>query len=51
MNKRERLNWSVDMLEVSVRTAKCFQNANLRFVGELVQVDVKQLAKTRPLDS
>ena len=33
----ENLDKSVDELELSVRSANCLQNANIRYIGELVQ--------------
>ncbi len=38
---------SVDELELSVRSANCLQNANLRFIGELVQRSEGEMLKTK----
>ncbi len=38
---------SVDELELSVRSANCLQNANLRFIGELVQRSEGDMLKTK----
>jgi len=38
---------SVDELELSVRSANCLQNANLRFIGELVQRTEAEMLKTK----
>jgi DNA-directed RNA polymerase subunit alpha len=38
---------SVDELELSVRSANCLQNANIRFLGELVQRTESEMLKTK----
>ncbi len=38
---------SVDELELSVRSANCLQNANIRYVGELVQRSEGEMLKTK----
>ncbi len=38
---------SVDELELSVRSANCLQNANIRLIGELVQRTEAELLKTK----
>jgi DNA-directed RNA polymerase subunit alpha len=38
---------SVDELELSVRSANCLQNANIRFIGELVQRSEGEMLKTK----
>ena len=38
---------SVDELELSVRSANCLQNANIRFIGELVQRTESEMLKTK----
>ena len=38
---------SVDELELSVRSANCLQNANIRFLGELVQRTEAEMLKTK----
>ncbi|MDH3285682.1 MAG: DNA-directed RNA polymerase subunit alpha [Acidobacteriota bacterium] len=38
---------SVDELELSVRSANCLQNANIRFIGELVQRTEADMLKTK----
>jgi len=38
---------SVDELELSVRSANCLQNANIRFIGELVQKTESEMLKTK----
>ncbi|MCH7866328.1 MAG: DNA-directed RNA polymerase subunit alpha [Myxococcales bacterium] len=37
----------VDELELSVRSANCLQNANIRFIGELVQRTESEMLKTK----
>jgi DNA-directed RNA polymerase subunit alpha len=37
----------VDELELSVRSANCLQNANIRFIGELVQRTEAEMLKTK----
>lgn len=38
---------SVDELELSVRSANCLQNANIRYIGELVQRTEAEMLKTK----
>jgi DNA-directed RNA polymerase subunit alpha len=38
---------SVDELELSVRSANCLQNANIRYIGELVQRSEADMLKTK----
>lgn len=38
---------SVDDLELSVRSANCLQNANIRYIGELVQKTESEMLKTK----
>lgn len=38
---------SVDDLELSVRSANCLQNANIRFIGELVMKTESEMLKTK----
>jgi len=38
---------SVDELELSVRSANCLQNANIRYIGELVQKTESDMLKTK----
>ena len=43
----ENLFRSVDELELSVRSANCLQNANIRTIGELVQKTEAEMLKTK----
>ncbi len=43
----ENLLRSVDELELSVRSANCLQNANIRFIGDLVQKTESEMLKTK----
>jgi DNA-directed RNA polymerase subunit alpha len=43
----ENLWKTIDSLELSVRSANCLQNANIRFVGELVQRSEPEMLKTK----
>ena len=43
----ENLNRKVDELELSVRSANCLQNANIRFIGELCQKTEAEMLKTK----
>jgi len=43
----ENLWKSVDDLELSVRSANCLQNANIRCIGELVQKTESEMLKTK----
>ena len=38
---------SVEELELSVRSANCLQNANIRLIGELVQKTEAEMLKTK----
>lgn len=41
------LSRSVDDLELSVRSANCLRNANIRYIGELVQRTENEMLKTK----
>ena len=43
----ENLYRTVDELELSVRSANCLANANIRFIGELVQRSEAEMLKTK----
>lgn len=43
----ENLNRRVDELELSVRSANCLANANIRYIGELVQKTESEILKTK----
>jgi DNA-directed RNA polymerase subunit alpha len=43
----EHLLRPVDELELSVRSANCLQNANIRFIGDLVQKTEAEMLKTK----
>lgn len=43
----ENLHRSVDDLELSVRSANCLRNANIRFIGELVRRTEAEMLKTK----
>ncbi len=43
----EYLSKSVDELELSVRSANCLKNANIRYIGELVQRSEAEMLKTK----
>ncbi|MFP6662672.1 MAG: DNA-directed RNA polymerase subunit alpha [Deltaproteobacteria bacterium] len=43
----ENLYKTVDELELSVRSANCLQNADVRFIGELVQRTEPEMLKTK----
>jgi len=43
----ENLNKRVDELELSVRSANCLQNANIKYIGELVQKSEAEMLKTK----
>lgn len=43
----ENLYRTVDELELSVRSANCLQNADIRFIGELVQRSEAEMLKTK----
>ncbi|MCL2324905.1 MAG: DNA-directed RNA polymerase subunit alpha [Proteobacteria bacterium] len=46
-NSNEHLDRSVGELELSVRSANCLQNANIRYIGELVQRTEADMLKTK----
>lgn len=43
----ENLNRSVDDLELSVRSSNCLRNANINYIGELVQKTEAEMLKTK----
>lgn len=43
----DNLDKSVEELELSVRSANCLQNANIRYIGELVQRSEGEMLKTK----
>lgn len=43
----ENLNRPVDELELSVRSANCLQNANIKYIGQLVQKTEGEMLKTK----
>ena len=43
----EHLNRSVDELELSVRSANCLKNSNIRYIHELVQKTEAEMLKTK----
>jgi DNA-directed RNA polymerase subunit alpha len=43
----EKLNKSVDEMELSVRSSNCLKNANIRTIGELVQKTEAEMLKTK----
>jgi DNA-directed RNA polymerase subunit alpha len=43
----EKLNKSVDEMELSVRSYNCLKNANIRTIGELVQKTETEMLKTK----
>jgi len=43
----ENLFKSVDELELSVRSANCLKNADIRFIGDLVQKTEAEMLKTK----
>ncbi|MFO1519747.1 MAG: DNA-directed RNA polymerase subunit alpha [bacterium] len=43
----DNLNKRVDELELSVRSANCLQNANIKHIGELVQKSESEMLKTK----
>jgi DNA-directed RNA polymerase subunit alpha len=47
VNSNEYLDRPVGELELSVRSANCLQNANIRFIGELVQRTEADMLKTK----
>lgn len=46
-NANESLDRPVGELELSVRSANCLQNANIRYIGELVQKTEADMLKTK----
>ena len=47
VKSNENLNRRVEELELSVRSANCLQNANIKFIGELVQKSENEMLKTK----
>ncbi|MGB0647871.1 MAG: DNA-directed RNA polymerase subunit alpha C-terminal domain-containing protein, partial [Bradymonadia bacterium] len=45
--QNENLYRSVDELELSVRSANCLQNANIKLIGELVKRTEADMLKTK----
>ena len=45
--QNENLYRSVDDLELSVRSANCLQNADIKYIGELVQRTEQEMLKTK----
>ena len=45
--QNENLYRSVDELELSVRSANCLQNANIKLIGELIQRTEAEMLKTK----
>ncbi len=45
--KLEDLNRRIDELEFSVRSANCLKNANIHYIGELVQKTEQEMLKTK----
>ncbi len=43
----ENLSRSVEELELSVRSANCLKNANIKYIGELVQRTEQEMLKTK----
>ncbi len=43
----EHLNRKIDELEFSVRSANCLKNANIHYIGELVQKTEQEMLKTK----
>jgi DNA-directed RNA polymerase subunit alpha len=43
----ENLNKRVEELELSVRSANCLQNANIKYIGELVQKSESEMLRTK----
>ena len=43
----DNLNRAVEELELSVRSANCLQNADIRYIGELVQRTESEMLKTK----
>ncbi|NUM81094.1 DNA-directed RNA polymerase subunit alpha [bacterium] len=47
VKSNENLNRRVEELELSVRSANCLQNANIKYIGELVQKTEMEMLKTK----
>ncbi len=47
MDKLKDLNKRIDELEFSVRSANCLKNANIHYIGELVQKTEQEMLKTK----
>src|SRR5439155_14980898 len=45
--QNENLYRPVDDLELSVRSANCLQNADIKYIGELVQRSEQEMLKTK----
>jgi DNA-directed RNA polymerase subunit alpha len=43
----QHLNKKIEELELSVRSANCLKNANIRYIGELVQKTESEMLKTK----
>ncbi|MCX8012290.1 MAG: DNA-directed RNA polymerase subunit alpha, partial [Desulfobacterota bacterium] len=43
----ENLNKTINELELSVRATNCLRNANIRYIGELVQKTEADMLKTK----
>jgi DNA-directed RNA polymerase subunit alpha len=46
-NLRDKLAKTVDELELSVRSANCLKNANIRYIGDLVQKSEQEILQTK----
>ncbi len=47
LDKLQYLNRRIDELEFSVRSANCLKNANIHYIGELVQKTEQEMLKTK----
>ncbi len=47
VRSNENLSRRVEELELSVRSANCLQNANIKYIGELVQKSEMEMLKTK----
>lgn len=47
LDKLKDLNKRIDELEFSVRSANCLKNANIHYIGELVQKTEQEMLKTK----
>jgi DNA-directed RNA polymerase subunit alpha len=47
LDKLKYLNRRIDELEFSVRSANCLKNANIHYIGELVQKTEQEMLKTK----